>query len=71
VLTPLLASKLYIPPARPNRVSHPHLIEPLNIVRPPTLIVAPAGFRKATLLSDWILRSRRYVTWLSLDEDEQ
>ena len=33
-----------------------------------TLIAAPAGFGKTTLLSEWIPQSPRCVTWLSLDE---
>jgi len=70
VLTPLLATKLFIPPARPNRVPRLRLIEQLNSTRPLTLIAAPAGFGKTTLLSDWIPQSKHCVTWLSLDEDD-
>jgi LuxR family transcriptional regulator, maltose regulon positive regulatory protein len=70
VLTPLLATKLYIPPARPNRVPRPRLIEQLNILRPLTLVAAPAGFGKTALLSDWIPKSKHCVTWLSLDADD-
>lgn len=70
MLTPLLATKLYIPPARPNRVPRPRLIEKLNSTRPLTLIAAPAGFGKTTLVSDWIPQSQHCVTWLSLDEGD-
>jgi LuxR family maltose regulon positive regulatory protein len=70
VQTPLLATKLYIPPARPNRVPRPRLIDQLNILQPLTLIAAPAGFGKTTLLSDWIPQSKHCVTWLSLDNDD-
>ena len=70
MLTPLLATKLFIPPARPNRVPRPRLIEQLNILRPLMLISAPAGFGKTTLLSDWIPQSQHCVTWLSIDEDD-
>ena len=70
MLTPLLATKLYIQPARPNRVPRPRLIEQLNSIRPLTLIAAPAGFGKTTLLSDWIPKSKHCVTLLSLDEDD-
>lgn len=70
MLTPLLTTKLFIPPARPNRVLRPRLIEQLKILRPLTLISAPAGFGKTTLLSNWIPQSQHCVTWLSLDEDD-
>src|SRR5215213_392514 len=54
--TPILATKLYIPPARPNVVLRPRLIARLNegLHRKLTLIAAPAGFGKTTLVSSWI-----------------
>lgn len=54
--TPVLTTKLYIPPPRPNLVQRPHLIAPLNAwtQRKLTLISAPAGFGKTTLLSAWV-----------------
>ncbi len=63
--TPLLKTKLYIPPVRPELVSRPRLLERLNagLHRKLTLISAPAGFGKTTLLSEWInsgVRSRQY-----------
>jgi LuxR family maltose regulon positive regulatory protein len=62
---PLLQTKLYIPPVRPDLVSRPRLLERLNagLHRKLTLISAPAGFGKTTLLSEWInsgVRSRQY-----------
>jgi ATP/maltotriose-dependent transcriptional regulator MalT len=44
--TPLLATKLYIPPLRPNAVPRTRLIARLNegLHRKLTLIAAPAGF---------------------------
>lgn len=47
---PLLATKLYIPPVRPELVSRPRLIERLNagLCRKMTLVSAPAGFGKST-----------------------
>jgi LuxR family maltose regulon positive regulatory protein len=54
--TPILTTKLYIPPARPNVVLRPRLIERLNegLQRKLTLISAAAGFGKTTLLSEWV-----------------
>ena len=51
---PLLTTKLYIPPPRPNLVPRPRLIERLNVGlhRKLTLISAPAGFGKTTLLCE-------------------
>ena len=55
---PLLAAKLYLPPPRPGLVSRPHLITRLNdglaSGRKLTLLSAPAGFGKTTLVSEWI-----------------
>ena len=70
--TALLATKLYIPPLRPNVVSRPRLLERLNegLHRKLTLISAPAGFGKTTLLSAWFEGIDRQVAWLSLDEGD-
>jgi LuxR family transcriptional regulator, maltose regulon positive regulatory protein len=57
---PILATKLYIPPPRPNVVARPRLIERLNAGhtagRMPgvTLISAAAGFGKTTLVGEWV-----------------
>jgi LuxR family maltose regulon positive regulatory protein len=66
----LLGTKLFIPRPRKNLVSRPRLVERLNagLDRKLTLIAAPAGFGKTTLLSEWIPQSPRCVTWFSLDE---
>src|SRR5687768_9958959 len=68
--TPILATKLYKPPPRPKVVHRPRLIERLNegLHRKLTLIAAPAGFGKTTLVSEWIAGCARPVAWLSLDE---
>src|SRR6266566_1629379 len=70
--TPILATKLYIPRLRPNVVSRPRLIERLNegLYRKLTLISAPAGFGKTTLVSEWVLGCQRPAAWLSLDEGD-
>ena len=71
---PLLTTKLHIPPARPGLVSRPRLIERLNeglrLGHRLTLISAPAGFGKTTLLSEWIAGHKRPVAWLSLDKGD-
>src|SRR5262245_25016690 len=53
---PILTTKLYIPPPRPKAVLRPRLIERLNegLHRKLTLISAPAGFGKTTLVSAWL-----------------
>jgi len=70
--TPILATKLYIPPLRPNVVSRPRLLERLNegLQRNLILISAPAGFGKTTLVSEWLAGGPRPAAWLSLDEGD-
>ena len=70
--TPILATKLYLPRLRPNVVSRPRLLERLNegLHRKLTLIAAPAGFGKTTLVSEWVAFIERPTAWLSLDEGE-
>jgi LuxR family maltose regulon positive regulatory protein len=72
--TPILATKLYVPPPRPKIVPRPHLIERLNegLSSTPgvTLISAPAGFGKTTLVSEWVASFKRAVAWISLDEGD-
>ncbi len=69
---PLLKTKLFLPPVRPNWVSRPRLIERLNegMKRKLTLISAPAGFGKTTLLSEWVNQGNRCAVWVSLDESD-
>src|SRR5712691_12602172 len=70
--TPILATKLYLPRLRPNVVSRPRLLERLNegLHRNLTLISAPAGFGKTTLVSAWVTGLERPTAWLSLDDGE-
>src|SRR5436309_3287236 len=71
-VTPILATKLYLPRLRPNLVSRPRLIERLNegLHRNLTLIAAPTGSGKTTLISQWVASCDRQVAWLSLDEGD-
>ncbi len=66
--TQLLMTKLHIPPARLNMVSRTRLTERLNVGMKSrlTLIVAPAGWGKTTLLSAWHAEAGR-IAWVSLD----
>ncbi|MEM7538486.1 MAG: hypothetical protein AAF639_40335 [Chloroflexota bacterium] len=68
--TPILATKLYIPSPRANAVSRSRLLAHLNagLHGKLTLISAPAGFGKTTLISQWIADLAQPVAWLSLDD---
>ena len=80
----LLRTKLFVPQLRPTLVSRPSRIDCLNrglqLGHKLTLISAPAGFGKTTLVSEWAstLRSdsgrqsktASRVAWLSLDEND-
>src|SRR5215207_8386832 len=70
--TPLLATKLYIPPPRQNVVRRSRLIARLNegLHRKLTLISASAGFGKTSLVSTWIAGCGLPAAWLSLDEGD-
>jgi LuxR family transcriptional regulator, maltose regulon positive regulatory protein len=70
--TPILATKLYIPPLRPHVVIRSRLLERLNegLHRKLTLIAAPAGFGKTTLVSAWVAGCDQQVAWLSLDKGD-
>lgn len=77
----LLSTKLYIPTSRSKIIQRSRLIEKLNLGldRKLTLISAPAGFGKSTLVSDWInsqrsVENNKYfenkISWLSIDESD-
>jgi len=71
---PLLITKTHIPQPHPNVVPRPHLItqlqEGLELGHSLTLLSAPAGFGKTTLLSEWARSCGRTFAWLSLDEGD-
>ncbi len=68
----LLTTKLYTPRVRPELVLRPRLVERLNagLHHKLTLISAPAGFGKTTLVAEWLGRATRPATWLSMDESD-
>ncbi len=69
---PLLTTKLYLPQPRIDIVQRTHLINRLSegISRKLTLISAPAGFGKTTLLSEWVSQRQIPVAWISLDKGD-
>lgn len=77
---PILATKLFVPPPRLQAVHRPHLIERLDqgLGGRLTLICAPAGFGKTTLVSEWLAsgappspgRTHLACAWLALDEGD-
>jgi LuxR family maltose regulon positive regulatory protein len=70
--SPPLATKLFVPQLRPSRVPRPRLMARLcqGLAGKLTLVSAPAGFGKTTLVADWLQQGERSFTWLSLDEGD-
>ncbi len=87
-MEPLLTTKFYFPPPRPGLVPRPHLVaqldeglhQPGGFGRKLTLVSAPAGYGKTTLVSAWLQgrpppgsgegRDAYRCAWLALDEDD-
>ncbi len=69
---PLLATKLHIPRPPSQLVRRSHLIERLQqtVERQLTLVAAPAGFGKTTLLSTWLQEAPVSTAWVSLDSED-
>jgi LuxR family transcriptional regulator, maltose regulon positive regulatory protein len=75
----VLTTKLFAPTRRPNAIARPALTERLDAALEEghrlTLVAAPAGFGKTTLLTEWLTdAAQRHpetrVGWLSLDEGD-
>ena len=70
----ILRTKLYVPPQRPNLIRRQHLFDRLDAGLQAghkfTLVSAPAGFGKTTLVSNWAQQSAEPVAWLSLEESD-
>jgi len=68
----LFESKLLRPPLRPGTVRRGPLIERLarGDPRPIVSVVAPAGYGKTTLLSQWAERNGQAFAWVSVDEGD-
>ena len=58
---PLLATKLHVPRPRPGFLARPRLLERLTegTAGALTLVCAPAGFGKTSLLGDWTRRGQQ------------
>ncbi len=84
MLPVLLRTKLFPPPHRPGQVPRPRLLQKLNNGleqgRKVTLVSAPAGFGKTTLVVEWLFElgvmrpgsqpQERKLAWLSLDPSD-
>jgi LuxR family maltose regulon positive regulatory protein len=70
--TPLLKSNFFIPPINAGTLIRPRLTEQLTrkLDSKLTLISAPAGYRKTTLLSAWATRCELPVAGLTLDSSD-
>ena len=70
-LTPL-RTKLCIPPLRSEWITRSRLVKRLDdgLGRKLTLISAPAGFGKTTLLVDWVHQRKMPAAWFSVDKSD-
>ena len=68
----LLSTKLTIPPTRQELVLRPTLLSMLAKAKGHrlTLVSAPPGYGKTTLVSSWLGSSDLSFAWLSLDEGD-
>jgi LuxR family maltose regulon positive regulatory protein len=79
-MAPLLTTKLHIPAAHPDRILRSQLIQKLNqdlwytpntlFLRRLTLIAAPAGYGKSTLLYEWTQQLGLPIAWVTFDESD-
>ena len=68
----IIHTKLHRPPVPSDLVVRKQLIDRLNkrLNRPLSLVCAPAGYGKSTLVSSWLETSDLPAVWLSLDEGD-
>src|SRR5688500_7975538 len=65
------AEKLFLPRARGALVARPDLVGALDDADGRlVLVVAPAGYGKSTLVSQWLTHAGRPAAWVSLDEGD-
>jgi LuxR family transcriptional regulator, maltose regulon positive regulatory protein len=71
---PLVATKLFVPRPRPDLVPRPRLLARLDAGLDRgrcSLLSAPAGAGKTSLLAAWLAGLDRPAAWLTLDERDQ
>jgi LuxR family transcriptional regulator, maltose regulon positive regulatory protein len=69
----IVETKIARPPVRVEHVSRGDLLEVLSqgVARKLTLLTAPPGFGKTSLLAEWAsVEEGRAVAWVSLDDDD-
>ncbi len=69
----VLATKLFPPRVRPSTVPRHRLLPALRqgLDVPLTLVCAPAGWGKSTLVGDWLRRDGIAAGWVSLDSEDE
>ncbi len=77
-MDPILTTKLHIPAAHPGCILRPQLTQKLGqglwhvqnelFLRRLTLIAAPAGYGKSTLLYEWVRHLDLPVAWVTFDD---
>jgi len=72
MVSPILTTKLFIPPLRTDHLPRPDLVKKLEVMAayPLTLISAAAGYGKTTILSEWVTFANVPAAWISLDSDD-
>lgn len=69
----ILTTKLHRPQPDPAWLARPRLFDQLDAAtrRRITLVSAPAGYGKTTLLAAWLERSKQHAAWVSLDATDR
>lgn len=73
MITSILPTKLFIPQSPGEAVTRQRLFDRLDagLEGVLTLVSAPAGYGKSTLLADWAKQTKIPVAWLSLDSNDR
>ncbi len=68
----IIRTKLRLPFIRPEQVLRPRLLEQIQegLNAPLTLVIAPAGFGKTTLVASWVTACELPVAWFSIDQED-